>query len=192
MKNLKKSLRIEKFFREQLWQILIVILFACICAWIFDKWFEAILFCISHTIIRYSFEKQYHCESTCLCLILTLTILFFGIAYCLPISISLLFTIPLCFFISWVGYISQDRIECHKIIKNLKNKTIWEMDESELADYCYAKGIRGDMLEFVVMVVAQQMKYADISVKLGYAIDTLKDWSPKCKKLLEITSWKHQ
>lgn len=189
---MKNWLKIEKFLKEQLWQILLVVGFVSICAWIFNKWIVAIIFCISHLTIRPFFEKQYHCRTTALCLILTLTISFFGIAYCLPLSISLLSAIPIAYFISWIGYIAQDRLDCYEIIKKLKGKTIWEMDENELADYCYAKGIRGDMLEFVIMVVVYQMKYEEIGNKLGYAVDTLKDWSPKCKRILEITSWKHK
>jgi hypothetical protein len=110
--------------------------------------------------------------------------------YTLPIAVSLLSTIPICFFISWVGYIVQDRIDCLLIIKKLKSKTIWQMEENELAEYCFAKGVRGDMLEFVIMVVIYQMKYEEIGNKLGYAVDTLKDWSPICKSKLGITSWK--
>ena len=64
------------------------------------------------------------------------------------------------------------------------------MNDIELADYCYAKGIRGDMLEFVIMVVIYNMKYEEIGRQLGYAVDTLKDWSPKCKAKLGINSWK--
>ena len=80
MKNLQKRinrrLKIEKFFVEQLWQLCLVTAFVCICAWIFDKWIVALLFCISHTIIRMSFEKQYHCGATYLCMITTCTIAF--------------------------------------------------------------------------------------------------------------------
>jgi thiaminase len=81
-------------------------------------------------------------------------------------------------------------MDCHKIIKKLQYKTIWQMAETELVDYCYAKGIRGDMLEFVVMIVVHEMKYEEIGKKLGYSVDTLKDWSPICKSKLGITSWK--
>ena len=186
------KLKIEKFFTEILWQILVVFAFIFLCAWIFDKYIEAVLFCISHTVIRMLFDKQYHCGTTAICMVLTLSIAFFGIAHTLPLEISLLSTIPMCFLISWVGYIVQDRMDSYKIIAKLKSKSIWEMDGNELADYCFAKGIRGDMLEFVIMVVIQQMKYEEIGKKLGYSVDTLKDWSPKCKAKLGIKSWKHE
>ena len=126
MKNLKlKSktellLKIEKFFVEQLWQLLLVVAFVFICAWLFDKYAEAVMFCVAHVVIRQHFEKQYHCCTTGLCLITTLTIAFFGIASILPVAISLLSTVPICWFISWVGYLSQDRMDALALNKKLK------------------------------------------------------------------------
>lgn len=190
--SVETQLKIEKFFVEELWQLCLVTAFIFICAWVFNKYAEAIMFCISHTIIRAIFKKQYHCGKTAICLFLTFTIAFFGIMYTLPVEVSLLSAIPICWFISWVGFIAQDRIDCYVLLKELKTKTIWEMDENELANYCYAKGIRGDMLEFVIMVLIDQMKYEEIGDKLGYSVDTLKDWAPKCKKKLGIKSWKHE
>ena len=191
-RTLTKHLKVEKFFKEQLWQFVIVLAFVCLCAWVFDKWLVALMFCVSHVVTRFYFEKQYHCGTTFLCLVTTLTIAFFGIAYCLPLSISLLSALPVCFFISWVGYIAQDRIDCIETLKKLNAKTVWQMSENELADYCYAKGVRGDMLEFAIMILIYQMKYEEIGKKLGYSVDTLKDWSPKCKAKLGIKSWKHE
>lgn len=186
------QLKIEKFFVEQLWQLCLVTAFIFVCAWIFNKYTEAVLFCISHLVIRAIFNKQYHCDKTALCLFLTMTIAFFGIMHTFPVALSLLSAIPICWFISWIGFIAQDRVDCYSLIKKLKNKSIWQMEENELADYCYAKGVRGDMLEFVIMVLIYQMKYEEIGKKLGYSVDTLKDWSPKCKTKLGIKSWKHE
>lgn len=189
--NIKIKLKIEKFFTEQLWQLLLVIAFLFMCGWIFDKMIVAVEFAVSHTVIRPKFEKQYHAKKTYICMFMTLTISFFGIAYCLPLSLSLLSAIPVCYFISWVGYIAQDRLDSIAVIKRLQSKNIWQMDENELADYCFAKGVRGDMLEFVIMIVVHQMKYEEIGQKLGYAVPTLKEWSRICKTKLEISSWKN-
>lgn len=188
--NIRVKLKLEKFIKEEVWQLLLVIAFLFLCGWLFDKIIISVLFAIAHTGIRPKFEKQFHAKKTYLCMVLTLTISFFGIASCLPLTVSLLSVIPICWFISWVGYIAQDRMDCYKIITKLQSKTIWQMTENELVDYCYAKGIRGDMLEFVVMIVVHQMKYEDIGKLLRYSVDTLKDWSPICKNKLGITSWK--
>lgn len=188
--------KIKDFTKEQLWQHILMVAFVLFCGWIFNKIIVSILFYIAHYFIRSAFDKQYHCKSTtwgksvAICLWLSCTISFFAISITLPLNISLLSIIPVCYFISWVGYIAQDRIDCRIIIKKMTTKTIWQMEEKELADYCFAKGIRGDMLEFVVMKVYHDMKYEEISKELGYAVDTLKDWSPICKNKLGITSWK--
>lgn len=148
------------------------------------------MFSIAHIVIRPKFDKQYHCKTTCLCTMTTLSVIFLGIYVAVPVKYSLLSTLPIAYFVCWVGYLAQDRIDCLKTIKELQFKTIWQMTETELAEYCYAKGIRGDMLEFVIMVVVYNMKYREIAHKLNYAVDTLKDWSPKCKQKLNIKSWK--
>lgn len=118
--KIERLLALEKLFTEQLWQLLIVVAFVAFCAWVFDKWVEAIMFCVAHTIIRRHFEKQYHCSTTGLCLITTLTIAFFGISSILPITLSLLSTIPVCCFISLVGYIAQDRLDALALNQSLK------------------------------------------------------------------------
>lgn len=88
------------------------------------------MFCLAHIIIRRNFDKQYHCETTALCLITTLTIAFFGIASILPVTISILSTIPICFFISWLGFIAQDRLDLIFINNKLKQKP--ELNEKEI------------------------------------------------------------
>lgn len=194
--NIDLQLKIEKFFKEELWQHILVVAFVCFCAWLFNKWILAPMVYLSDIIVRLQFEKQYHCThskhaiAVGLCMWLTCTVIFFTVAYCLPLTISLLSCLPISYFSAWIGYIAQDRLDIKIILKKLTNKTIWQMTENELADYCYAKGIRGDMLEFVLMVVVHQMKYEEIGAELGYSVDTLKDWSPKCKAKLGIKSWK--
>lgn len=117
---MKTRLKIERFFTEQLWQHCIVVAFVFSCAWLFNKYAEAVMFCLSHFFIRKPFEKQYHCGTTAICLMTTLTIAFFGIATVLPVAASLLSTVPICFGISWVGYIAQDRLDLYVVNKKLR------------------------------------------------------------------------
>ena len=119
--KLELQLKFQKFFVEQFWQLALVVAFISFYAWLFDKPIEAVLFCISHFIIRALFDKQFHCGTTAMCLTLTLSIGFFGIASCLPLSVSLLSTIPICFGIAAIGYIAQDRVDALKEAKRLRN-----------------------------------------------------------------------
>ena len=125
---MKLQLRIEKFIVEQLWQLLLVVAFVVFCGWIFYKPIEACMFAVAHTVIRPAFKKQFHCATTRICLALTTTIAFFGIVAILPFNISLLSSIPLAFFISWVGYIAQDRIDLALIVRKMQN-TIEQEEE---------------------------------------------------------------
>ncbi len=155
MKNSKKKskaeilLSIEKLFKEQLWQHLLVVAFVLLCAWIFDKYFEAIMFCVAHYFIRKTFDKQYHCGTTAICLTMTLTIAFFGIASILPVAVSLLCTVPMCCFISWVGYIAQDRLDVLALNKKLKE--IYCNEKEDLLVKCRKANLSQRDTEIAVM-----------------------------------------
>lgn len=111
MKTLAARLKIEKFVKEQLWQHVFVVSMIALFAFLLEKEIEAICFCVAHIVIRPKFNKQYHSMKTNICLMITLSIAFFGILLCLPINTSLLFSVPLAFGVVWVGYIAQDRLD---------------------------------------------------------------------------------
>lgn len=166
-------LKLEKFFVEQLWQLLIVVAFVFACAWLFNKYAEAVMFCISHIVIRQNFEKQYHCKTTGLCLITTLTIAFFGIASIMPIAVSLLSTIPICWFISWIGYIAQDRLDLileHKRLKTeLEKETKFNTDnctKEELIERCKELKFSEDKIHLAIAFFIDKTKQSEIADKL--------------------------
>ena len=175
MKTLKKQSKkkillrnsIKEFLQKKLWQYILVIAFVLFSAWLFRKPIEAVMFCISHIVIRVGFEKQYHykhrnrARGIAICLFITLTIIFFGVASCLPVEISLLSTIPICFLICWVGYIVQDRIDIMMENKQLqeefdivleklkqeKNIDVYSMTEDELRNFAKSKGLKEHIVD---------------------------------------------
>jgi hypothetical protein len=170
--------------------LIVVLIASLIPAIIFGKWLEAIIFLLCHTLIRPQYDLQYHNIIPIICRTITGCVVFFGISFVLPLSMSLLSAIPINYFIGWIGKICAKNNRLELSLERSKYKTIWQMEETELADYLWSKGIRGDKLEFVIMVVIYQMSYEDIAQKLKYSVDTLKDWSPICKQKLIINSWK--
>ena len=159
-----------------------------ICAILFNKYIEAVFFSISHYCMRPRFDKQYHLNSTYLCMALTCTLAFFGIIFTMPIGVSIISSIPIAFLICFFGYIARDRIDLSIELRKYKEKTIWTMDEEELSNYLTLKGIINDRAEFVKLVL-KGWTYGQISQKLGYAECTLWDWSKICKNKLKIKSW---
>ena len=198
--SIETKLKIEKFFVEQLWQILIVFAFIFSCAWLFDKYIEAILFCVSHLVIRAIFEKQYHCGTTALCMMLSLTIAFFGIMYTFPLELSLLSAVPMCWFISWVGYMAQDRIDFKaistaleqqldnalKTIEKLSNINIYQMTEDDLRQFGASKGLSEIQIDVLTMRVIEHLKISEICKYKHYGRTTIKYHIAEIKKKLGL------
>ena len=101
--------------------ILTAIIVSAIPAIIFGKWVEAIIFVLCHTFIRPQFEKEYHHILPSICRTITAIVFFFGISFVLPIEISLMSAIPICYFIGWVG--------CNKAQRDYYERKFYELQE---------------------------------------------------------------
>lgn len=188
-KSLQLSLKLEEFVTEQLWQHIVVLSAIIFFAYITNKWLESLMFYIAHWAIRSAFDKQLHVNIVALCLSITIFIFWIGITNTLPLSLSLLSSIPIAFAVSYLGFVIQDRLDLFVKIQAYKSVTIWRMAEKELREYCRLKGIARERIDFVVYKVYHQYKFAEIADRLGYSLDTIKDWSEICKKKLNIKSW---
>lgn len=198
--NLEFKLKLEKFFIEGIWQYLIVIAFLSFCAWLFNKPIEAVLFCVAHIVIRRYFDKQYHCGKTAICMFVTLSIGFFGILSCLPLSVSLLSTIPVCFLICIVGYFMQDRVdnmilidkirkENKRLLESLDNKNhpdIYKMSEDELRQYGASKHLSELQQDILVFRTIEHLRISEICDYRNYGRTTIKYHISEIKKKLNI------
>lgn len=92
-----------------------VIILLC-TAFLFNKWIEALCFVLAHILIRCQFKWQLHFVETEMCILVTSGVIFFGISFVLPLNFSLFSTIPIAYFISFVGYIlAENRFIRHKL-----------------------------------------------------------------------------
>ena len=103
-------------------------------AWIFNKWFEGIIFFICHWLIREQFPKQYHHIIPSMCRVITSVVFFFGVSFILPFTLSLLSAIPINYFIGWVGFTKKQADTYQTKYERLKAKL--EKDDNFLVDYC--------------------------------------------------------
>lgn len=162
--NLRNKLRIEKFFKEELWQYTLVIAFIFTYSWMLDKIFEAIMFCTAHIVLRPLYEKEYHKEKTNKCLLVTFAVLTIGILNCLPKSISLLSSLPVASFICWFGYIMQDRIDLkHKLSPNLKS-----MPLDEFINFCKIRNLTIDEIEIAKKIIREELKGENLYNSINY------------------------
>lgn len=163
--NLKIKLRIEKFFKDELWQYTLVIAFIFIISWILNKPYEAIMFCVSHTVLRPLYEKEYHKKTTKTCLFFTCGVITVGLLNCLPRSISLLSSLPVASFICWFGYIMQDRID----LKNKLSPNLKSMPLEEFENFCKLKNLTTDEIDIAKKIIRDELKGYNLYRAIGYS-----------------------
>lgn len=98
-----------------------------LCCYLTDKWLEGVAFVVAHLALRYKFRFQYHSKHHCF--ELTNFIIWASIPMTAPMEYSLLASIPIAFFVCWVGNEEQEKIwlaiQCRKLkqeIKDLKSQ----------------------------------------------------------------------
>lgn len=183
--NLKKNLRKLKlsakdFITDELWVYLIVIGSIILCAWLFNRWIEGIMFCIAHLVIRRVFNKQFHFNSTAYCLTLTLAIIWFAIPITMPLTTSLLSSIPIAFIVCFFGFIAQDRVDllievkrldnyANELVLKLNHKDIYAMNEDELYEHCRNCGLSEEDCKIAYFIVIERLKGKELYEAINYS-----------------------
>lgn len=189
----KAKLKIKDFLIDSLWEYLIIFASIALCAWIFDKWIEAIMFCIAHTCIRNAFDKQFHFNSTAYCLSLTLAIIWFAIPITTSLTASLLGSIPIAFLICFFGFIAQDRVDllievkrlenyANELVTKLNHKDIYAMNEDELYEHCRNCGLSDEDCKIAYFIVIERLKGKELYEAINYSERQTKR---KRKKILD-------
>lgn len=106
--------------------VVVSIIAIFIPAWIFDKWIEGVAFFFCHWLIREQFPKQYHHIVLAMCRLITSAVFFFGVSFVLPKELSLFSAIPICYFISWVGFTKKQaddyEVQCERLKEQYCNE----------------------------------------------------------------------
>lgn len=196
LKNLQKrnkkfilfKVKVLDFLKKRLWQHILVLLSLSLCAFLFSKWIEMVCFCFAHTAIRNAFDKQLHFKDPALCMTVTVGIVWLCIPYTLPLSISLLSSIPIAFGICFLGYLLQDRIEYREKVKELEDrciqllrqlslateKDIYAMTEDELYEHCRSCGLDEEDCKIAYFIVIERLKGKELYEALPYSEATIK------------------
>lgn len=163
--------------------ILTLIIASIIPALIFNKWAEAITFFICHWFIREQYPKQYHHIVAAICRTITAFVMFLGVSFVLPFELSLLSAIPICYFISWIGFIKVERdtfeINCEELelkieqiiieLKQYKQLDLYKMSEQELRQYAQSKGLSENICDTLILRVIHHYKWVDIEKERNFS-----------------------
>lgn len=151
---------------------------------IFNKWIEGVVFFFAHWFIREQFPKQYHCTSHAMCRLITSIVFFFGVSFCLPLALSLFSAIPICYFISWVGFTKKqaDYYETKylRLKRELEKKKTFSTDtctETELIERCKELRFSEENTNLAIEFFIRKTKQSKIADRLcieEHAISTRK------------------
>lgn len=170
-KKIINRLKFRDFIKYRLWQYAFVIAFLLFVGYLFNKIVEAILFAISHTLIRPTLDKQFHFVNNSksvinyMCMSLTCAIIVFGVYVVLPIALSLVSSVPLAILISYFGYVAQDRLDLQRKLK----PNIYMLNDAEFKEYCYRKGLDDTEYKIAVEIIRNGLKGENLYNKICYS-----------------------
>lgn len=151
---------------------------------IFDKWVEGIVFFICHWLIREQFPKQYHRSTHAMCRLITSVVFFFGISFILPLALSLFSAVPICYFISWVGFTKKQadyfELKYYRLKEQLESKKEFDVDtctEEELIERCKELRLSNENILLAIEFFIKKTKQSELADKMcveEHAISTRK------------------
>lgn len=128
-------MKIKTTTKNKILVILTSIIASVVPALIFDKWVEAVIFIVCHTLIRQQFKDQYHHIIPAMCRIITAAVFFFGICFVLPTELSLISAIPINYLISWVGAVKKQSDVWELQCERQRQKIVGLLERYEHAKY---------------------------------------------------------
>ena len=141
-------------------------------SFIFNKWMEGIVFFFSHWFIREQFSKQYHSPTHALCRLVTSVVFFFGVSFVLPFGFSLFSAIPICYFISWVGFTKKQadyyELKYENLKRELEKKKEFNTDTcslDELLARCNELHFSKDKTELAIEFFIYKTKQSELADK---------------------------
>lgn len=185
--------RLNKSFIIDVAVFIIATSFILWIAWLNYKLFESVVFISVHYFVIKAFDKAFHADSITktarmavrLCYVITYLIQFIFVFLLIRFSISYYLNILISILLGYLSYWLQDYLD-------LKKPNIFKMLEPDLRLYCQSVGILAERQDFVVLTIIHGYTQPQIALKLGFALDTIKDWSEICRKQLKIKKFKHK
>ena len=140
---------------------------------ILNKWVEGVAFFVCHWFIREQFPKQYHATSHAICRLITSVVFFFSVIFCLPLALSLFSAIPICYFISWVGYTKKQadeyEIKYERLKSELEKKSEFNTEtctKEQLIERCNELRFSKDKTELAIEFFINKTKQSQLADKL--------------------------
>ena len=164
--------------------VIISVIAIFVPASILNKWIESIFFYVCHWMIREQFPKQYHHIIPATCRLITSCVCFFGVSFVLPLAWSLASAIPMCYFISWIGFTKKQvddyEVAYERLKSQIERKSEFHTDtctEEELRERCRELRFSEENTRLAVEFFIKKTKQSKIADELcveEHAVSTRK------------------
>lgn len=119
-----------------------------------------------------------------MCRLITSVVFFFGVSFILPLALSLFSAIPICYFISWVGFTKKQadyyELKYYRLKEELEKKCEFNTDtctENELIERCKELRFSEENTLLAIEFFIKKTKQSEIANKLcvdEHAVSTRK------------------
>ena len=183
MKQNNKSLK-RVLFEFRFKNIILNVLFLLIVftfAYLYDKWFESIIYILTYTIIRSEFTKAIHgtdftkssYKGIKYCRYITFIVQVISIIFIITIDISKYINLLLAFILGIINFFAKDYLQ-YKMYKVVFFKGM-RVDE-------LPKDLKGIEYDIMYQYYVKRYKLDKIAISVGYSVDNIKKLKSKVIK----------
>lgn len=126
--------------------------------------------------------------------------MFFGISFMLPLELSLFSAIPICYFISWVGFVKKTadefEVKCDELetrieqiiieLKEYKQIDLYRMNEEELRKFGQSNGLNEQTCDTLVFRVIHHYRWVDIERETNFSKEGIRYHKEQIVKKLGV------
>ena len=172
-------------FKFRLKNILLDLMFYSIIftlAYLFDKWFEMLVYVLAYTLIRNEFTKQVHgkdftesySKGIKYCRYITFSIQLISLIFIINVDLSKYINLILAFILGIINFFAKDYLEFYVTTKIVFYKGMTEDD--------IPKDLVGIEKEIVLQYYIKRYKLDKIAFNVGYSVDNVKKLKAKIIK----------
>lgn len=169
-------------------------------ALLLGKFFEGIVAVFTYFLLRYKFDKTFHCKNMWICVILSILMCWIMIAMTLPLNISLLSGVVVALVDCYILYKIKDYYDIKEAIEKLKEKVdelseeinknkdkfLYSMNEGDLRQFGATHGLSVIQQDILVNRVIDHLKISEICKYRNYGRTTIKYHIGEIKQKLNI------
>lgn len=153
--------------------IIVSVIAIFVPSFVLDKYIEGVCFFICHWLIREQFPKQYHHIVPAICRLITSVVFFFGVSFVLPLTWSMISAIPICYFISWIGFTKKNaddyELKYERLKEELERKKAFNVDnctKSELVARCEELRFNKETINLCIEMFINKTKQSKLAEEL--------------------------